>query len=96
MLICMKVEISVRAAMQRINRQLLEEKVVAARTEKQRRVFGRYFVVHLTRGVVTERNVDLERYMREWLGDTLRDWEVVEKPPKAKPRPQGRGAGKGR
>lgn len=76
----MKVEISIRAAIQRINRQLIDEKIVTARTEKARRVFGRYYVVHLERGVVTYRDIDLAEWARDC--DVLKNWEVVEKPRK--------------
>ncbi len=71
-----KVPISERALVQRINRKLADEgQLVKKARERVATTLGDYFVVDLTSNAVMDQDVDLEKLGREL--KVLHDYETV-------------------
>ena len=72
-----KVPVTMRALMQRINRKLKKEEVIlkTLRTQRYEPDLGRYYAVNMQTNLITAQHVDPEQWGRE-LG-VLRRWEVL-------------------
>jgi hypothetical protein len=71
-----KVEVSLRALTQRINRRLAaDDQVLKAARGRRMQAAGDYYIVSVRQGAVIARNVDLETLGRK-LG-VLKEWETL-------------------
>lgn len=70
-----KVRVSVKAAIQRVNRKLDEEKVHRSRSARARLDLGDFYTINTRYNVIGQKDVDLEALARE-VG-ALKDYEEI-------------------
>jgi hypothetical protein len=75
----MKVQVTTRALVQRINRLLAKDDQMLKKTREKSRWFsetGEYFIINFNQNAIVAKHVDLEKLGRE-LG-ALKDYEEIE------------------